>query len=63
MSSTVFDSGIFCDAFGAAAMRAIFSDAALIGRYVEVDGPDGDQVAEALRHAAEADRRFAVHWP
>jgi 3-carboxy-cis,cis-muconate cycloisomerase len=37
MSSTVFDSGIFRDAFGAPAMRAIFCDAALIGRYVEVE--------------------------
>ena len=37
MSSTVFDSGIFRDAFGAPAMRAIFCDAALIARYVEVE--------------------------
>ena len=37
MASTVFDSRIFRDAFGAANMRAIFSDEALIGRYVEVE--------------------------
>jgi len=37
MPSTVFDSAIFRDAFGAPAVRAIFSDAALIGRYVEVE--------------------------
>src|SRR3984893_5886153 len=37
MSSTVFDSGIFRDAFGAPAMRALFCDAAVIGRYVEVE--------------------------
>jgi len=32
-------------------------------RDVEVDGPDGDQLAEPLLHAAEADRRFAAHRP
>ena len=37
MPSTVFDSDIFRDAFGSAAMRAIFSDAAAIARYVEVE--------------------------
>jgi 3-carboxy-cis,cis-muconate cycloisomerase len=37
MSSTVFDSGIFRDGFGTPAMRAIFSDAALIGHYVAVE--------------------------
>src|SRR5262245_14489476 len=37
MPSTVFDSAIFCDAFGAPAMRALFSDEALVARYVEVE--------------------------
>jgi 3-carboxy-cis,cis-muconate cycloisomerase len=37
MPSTVYDSGIFRDVFGAPAMRAIFADEALIGRYVEVE--------------------------
>ena len=37
MPSTVFDSDIFRDAFGSAAMRAIFSDEATIARYVEVE--------------------------
>ena len=37
MSSTVFDSAIFRDAFGAPAMRAIFCDDAAIARYVEVE--------------------------
>jgi 3-carboxy-cis,cis-muconate cycloisomerase len=37
MPSTVFDSAVFRDAFGAPAMRAIFCDAAMIGRYVEVE--------------------------
>lgn len=37
MPSTVFDSDIFRDAFGSEAMRAIFSDRALLQRYVEVE--------------------------
>jgi 3-carboxy-cis,cis-muconate cycloisomerase len=37
MSSTVFDSDIFRDAFGSEAMRAIFSDRATVSRYVEVE--------------------------
>ena len=37
MPSTVFDSDIFRDAFGSAAMRAIFCDEATIARYVEVE--------------------------
>ena len=37
MPSTVFDSAIFRDAFGSPAMRAIFSDEALVARYVEVE--------------------------
>jgi 3-carboxy-cis,cis-muconate cycloisomerase len=37
MPSTVFDSGIFRDAFGTADMRAIFADEATVARYVEVE--------------------------
>ncbi|MFV0298628.1 MAG: 3-carboxy-cis,cis-muconate cycloisomerase [Hyphomicrobiaceae bacterium] len=37
MSSTAYDSGIFRDLFGTPRMREIFSDAALAGRYVEVE--------------------------
>ncbi len=37
MPSTVFDSAIFRDAFGSAAMREVFSDAATVARYVEVE--------------------------
>ena len=37
MASTVLDSDIFRDMFGAAAMRAVFSDASLLDRYVEVE--------------------------
>lgn len=37
MGSTVFDSVLFRDMFGTAEMRAVFSDEALIGRYLEVE--------------------------
>lgn len=37
MPSTVFDSAIYRDFFGTPAMRAIWSDEALVGRYVEVE--------------------------
>jgi 3-carboxy-cis,cis-muconate cycloisomerase len=65
MSSTVFDSRIFRDAFGAPAMRAIFSDEALIARYVEVEialasaqgnlGVIPKEAAEAIGRLARAD--------
>jgi 3-carboxy-cis,cis-muconate cycloisomerase len=35
LTSTVFDSSLFRDMFGTAEMRAIFSDEALVGRYLE----------------------------
>ena len=37
MPSTPFDSALFRDFFGTAAMRALFADEALIGRYLEVE--------------------------
>ncbi len=37
MPSTVFDSVIYRDAFGSEAMRAVFDDAALVSRYVQVE--------------------------
>lgn len=37
MSTTVFDSALFRDMFGTAEMRAVFSDKALIERYIEVE--------------------------
>lgn len=37
MSTTVFDSRLFRDMFGTAEMRGVFSDKALIERYVEVE--------------------------
>jgi 3-carboxy-cis,cis-muconate cycloisomerase len=36
-ASTVFDSKLFRDAFGTPQMREVFSDHALIGRYIEVE--------------------------
>ncbi|MEX3843387.1 adenylosuccinate lyase family protein [Paraburkholderia sp. BR10882] len=37
LSSTVFDSILFRDAFGTAKMRALFSDHALVQRYIDVE--------------------------
>jgi 3-carboxy-cis,cis-muconate cycloisomerase len=37
LASTVFDSALFRDMFGTAEMRDIFSDEALVGRYLEVE--------------------------
>ena len=37
MASTVFDSALFRDMFGTAEMRDVFSDAALVGRYLEAE--------------------------
>jgi 3-carboxy-cis,cis-muconate cycloisomerase len=36
-ATTVIDSALFRDAFGTPAMRAVFSDHALIGRYIKVE--------------------------
>jgi 3-carboxy-cis,cis-muconate cycloisomerase len=37
LTSTVFDSALFRDMFGTAEMRAVFSDEALVGRYLEAE--------------------------
>jgi 3-carboxy-cis,cis-muconate cycloisomerase len=37
MATTVIDSALFRDAFGTPAMRAVFSDEALLARYVEIE--------------------------
>ena len=37
MASTVFDSALFRDMFGTAEMRDVFSDEALVGRYLEAE--------------------------
>ena len=65
MPSTVFDSDIFRDAFGSAAMRAIFSDRSAVARYVEVEvalaaaeasvGVIPTEAAAAIERLARAD--------
>jgi 3-carboxy-cis,cis-muconate cycloisomerase len=67
MPSTAFDSGIFRDAFGAPAMRAIFSDAAAAARWVDVEvalaeaqGRVGVIPAEAALAIKERARRDAI---
>ncbi len=65
MPSTVFDSAIYRDAFGSEAMRAVFEDAALVARYVQIEialatvqGVLGIIPAEAARTiAARADAK------
>ncbi len=62
MPSTVFNSAIFRDAFGTPAMRAIFADAALVARYVEVEVALAAAEARAgviPREAADAIKRSA----
>ncbi|SDD84361.1 class-II fumarase/aspartase family protein [Belnapia rosea] len=69
MPSTVTESLIFRDMFGTAAMRAIFADEALIGRYVEVElalaraqAETGVIPAEAAAAIAEAGRAMTVDF-
>jgi 3-carboxy-cis,cis-muconate cycloisomerase len=62
MPSTVFDSAIFRDAFGTPSMRAIFSDEAMVTRYVKVEVALAAAEARAgviPRTAAEAIKRGA----
>ena len=51
LASTVVDSILFRDAFGTATMRALFSDYALVQRYIDVEvalaGP-GSAAVEAV---------------
>src|SRR5690242_2898574 len=64
MGSTVFESILFRDMFGTAAMRAVFDDRALIARYVEVEvalakaearaGVIPADAAEAIARTADA---------
>jgi 3-carboxy-cis,cis-muconate cycloisomerase len=67
MPSTALDSGIFRDAFGAPAMRAVFSDAAAAARWVDVEvalaraeARVGVIPAEAAQAISERARRDAV---
>lgn len=65
MPSTVFDSGIFRDAFGSPAMRAVFADESVVAKYVEVEvalataegkvGVIPQDAAEAIKRSARAD--------
>ena len=65
MPSTVFDSGLFRDAFGAPAMRAIFAEEALVARYVQIEvalaaaearvGVIPKEAADAIKRQARAD--------
>ncbi len=65
MPSTMFDSAVFRDAFGAPAMRAVFCDEATIARYVEVEvalaaaeasvGVIPKDAAAAIKRLARAD--------
>lgn len=65
MPSTVFDSGIFRDAFGSPAMRAVFADESVVAKYVEVEvalaaaeakaGVIPQQAADAIKRSAHAD--------
>ena len=64
MPSTVFDSALFRDMFGTAEMRAVFSDEALVGRYLETEaalaraqaraGVVPQPAADAIHAAAQA---------
>ncbi len=64
MPSTVFDSALFRDMFGTAEMRAVFSDEALVGRYLETEaalaraqaraGVIPQSAADAISTAAQA---------
>jgi 3-carboxy-cis,cis-muconate cycloisomerase len=64
LPSTVFDSALFRDMFGTAEMRAVFSDEALVGRYLETEaalaraqaraGVIPQSAADAISAAAQA---------
>lgn len=69
MPSTPLDSALFRDMFGTAAMRAVFADEALVGRYLEVEAALaraeaklGVIPAEAARAIEAASRTIAIDW-
>ncbi len=69
MHSTMFDSLLFRDMFGTPAMRAVFSDEALVARYVEAEvalaraeAACGVIPAAAAEAIAEAGARFTPDW-
>jgi 3-carboxy-cis,cis-muconate cycloisomerase len=56
LASTVFDSALFRDMFGTAEMRDVFSDEALVGRYLEAEAalaPAQARVGVVPKDAAE----------
>jgi 3-carboxy-cis,cis-muconate cycloisomerase len=69
MPSTPLDSRLFRDMFGTAAMRAVFADEALVGRYLEVEvalaraearcGVIPAEAADAIARAADG---IAIDW-
>ena len=62
-ASTVLDSFLFRDAFGTAAMRDIFSDTALVARYVDVEvalAKAEARVGVIPQAAADEDRKSVV---
>jgi 3-carboxy-cis,cis-muconate cycloisomerase len=69
MPSTPLDSALFRDMFGTEAMRAVFADAALVGRYLEVEAALaraeatlGVIPAEAARAIGQAARTITIDW-
>src|SRR6478609_1833403 len=64
LGSTVFDSVLFRDMFGTAEMREVFTDEALVGRYIEAEvalaraqarlGVVPKQAAQAIEAAAKS---------
>ncbi len=70
MPSTALDSALFRDMFGTPAMRAVFADEALTGRYLEVEvalaraeARCGVIPAEAAEAIAAAAATLAFDWP
>jgi 3-carboxy-cis,cis-muconate cycloisomerase len=69
MASTVFDSSLFRDMFGTAEMRDVFSDEALVGRYLETEAAlaraqarMGVVPADAAKAIDAASRTIAIDY-
>lgn len=69
MPSTPLDSALFRDMFGTEAMRAVFADQALVGRFLEVEAALaraeaklGVIPAEAARAIEAASRTMTIDW-
>ncbi len=69
MASTVIDSSLFRNMFGTAEMRAVFSDEALVGRYLEAEAAlaraearTGIVPAEAAAAIDAASRTMSIDW-